>query len=62
MVQCVSSNPTPELLDDLYEMDMSAQLNFWTSDDNVIGMYNHDAKRMITFMMWLRDKVLILFI
>jgi len=59
MVQCVSSNPTPELLDDLYDMDLFAQLDFWTSDDNIVGMYNHDAKRMIAFLLWLRDKVLI---
>ena len=60
MVQCVNSNPTTELLDDLYDMDMSAQLEFWASDDNVVGMYNHDTKRIITFLMWLRDKVVVL--
>ena len=60
MVQCVHSNPTTELLDDLYDMDISAQLDFWASDDNVVGMYNHDTKRIITFLLWLRDKVLIL--
>ena len=59
MVQCVNSNPTTELLDDLYDMDMSAQLDFWDSDTNVVGMYNHDTKRIITFILWLRNKVVI---
>jgi hypothetical protein len=60
MVQCVHSNPATELLDDLYDMDMTAQLNFWASDNNVIGMYNHDTNRIIAFLMWLRDKVVVL--
>ncbi|KIM43454.1 hypothetical protein M413DRAFT_381380 [Hebeloma cylindrosporum] len=56
MVQCVTSYPTSELLNDLYNMDMSAQLDFWASDNNVVGMYNHDTKRILTFLMWLREK------
>ena len=60
MVQCVNSNLTTELLDDLYDMDMSAQLDYWASDNNVVGMYNHDTNRIITFLMWLHDKVVVL--
>jgi len=61
MLHCVNSKVTPELLDDLYDIDLAAQLSFWESDDNVIGMYEHDSKRIINFLMWLQNAQVIEF-
>ncbi|PPQ89614.1 hypothetical protein CVT25_012531 [Psilocybe cyanescens] len=53
MLQATTAEITDEFLDDICDIDMDAQLFFWASDDNVIGMYEHDNKRIITFLIWL---------
>ncbi|KAF8965445.1 hypothetical protein BDZ97DRAFT_782807 [Flammula alnicola] len=56
MLHCVESQPSLQLLKDLYDFDVRTHLEFWTSEDNVIGVYEHDAKRIITLIMWLQDQ------
>lgn len=57
MLQVTTAEITAEFLDDICDVDMDAQLSFWASDDNVVGMYEHDNKRIITFLMWLASQV-----
>lgn len=57
MLHSVIAEPNDDFLDNLLEVDLRAQLSFWASEDNVIGMYEHDNKRIITFLMWLAEQV-----
>ncbi|KAH9476239.1 hypothetical protein JR316_0011810 [Psilocybe cubensis] len=56
MLQILTAEITTQLLDDVCDVDMGMQLSFWTSDDNVIGVYEHDNKRLISFLMWLASQ------
>ncbi|KDR70136.1 hypothetical protein GALMADRAFT_888788 [Galerina marginata CBS 339.88] len=56
MLHCVNAQPTPDLLEELYDIDMSAHLAFWASDKNVFGILEHDNKRILNLFMWLENK------
>lgn len=57
MLHCVNAHSTPELVKELYDFDMSAHLNFWSSDENIIGIYEHDNKRILALLMWMENQV-----
>ncbi|KAF4610075.1 hypothetical protein D9613_010461 [Agrocybe pediades] len=53
MIHCVQAKPTQELMSELTRFDMYTQLSFWDSDENVIGAYEHDYKRILCLLSWL---------
>ena len=57
MLHCVNSDLTSELLEQLFGFDMSAQLNFWSSEDNLVGIYEHDYKRILSLLAWMEKQV-----